>query len=136
MWCLNMKKVLDLFVKKKKVDDEDLMEAGHEYIELDSSSHPTADSTKITVRTFTLDKFADVKDILEILREGYTVCLINIHSLKEHDVIELKRAINKLKKTCEAIDGDVAGFGDDYLVCVPSYIEIYRSKGSHETKEV
>ncbi|HIH43270.1 TPA: cell division protein SepF, partial [Candidatus Woesearchaeota archaeon] len=43
-------------------------------------------------------------------------------------LVELKRAINKLKKTCEAIDGDIAGFGDDYLIVVPTFAEIYRSK--------
>ena len=47
---------------------------------------------------------------------------------KDKDLVELKRAINKLKKTCEAIEGDIAGFGDDYIVVTPSFAEIYRTK--------
>ena len=45
---------------------------------------------------------------------------------RDRDLVELKRAINKLKKTCEAIEGDIAGFGDDYIVIAPSFAEIYR----------
>ncbi len=31
-----------------------------------------------------------------------------------------------MKKTCEAIEGDIAGFGDDYIVVTPNFAEIYR----------
>ena len=54
--------------------------------------------------------------------------LINIKPLKNKDLVELKRAINKLKKTCDAVGGDIAGFGDDYLVVTPSFASIYRTK--------
>jgi hypothetical protein len=47
--------------------------------------------------------------------------------LKEKDLTELKRSINKLKKTCDAVDGDIAGFGDDYIVVAPSFAKIYRA---------
>jgi len=48
--------------------------------------------------------------------------------LKDKDLIELKRAINKLKKTCDAIEGDIAGFGDDWISAVPSFARIHRGK--------
>ena len=38
----------------------------------------------------------------------------------------MKRAINKLKKTTDAIEGDIAGFGDDYVVVTPSFAQVYR----------
>ena len=41
------------------------------------------------------------KTVLDDLREGYTIALVNIKPLKEKDLIELKRAINKIKKTCD-----------------------------------
>ena len=50
------------------------------------------------------------------------------YGFKEKDIIELKRAINKLKKTCDAIDGDIAGFGEDYIVCCPTFAKIHREK--------
>jgi len=64
------------------------------------------------------------------MREGNTICLINIRNLREKDIVELKRAINKLKKTADAMDGDIAGFSEDFIVIAPSFAEIYRSKGS------
>ncbi|GIU69650.1 MAG: hypothetical protein KatS3mg002_0886 [Candidatus Woesearchaeota archaeon] len=85
---------------------------------------------KVIVKPFVLEDFTDIKPVLDALREGNTICLINIRPLKEKDLIELKRAINKLKKTCDAIEGDIAGFSDDYIVITPSFAEIYRSKGS------
>ncbi len=61
--------------------------------------------------------------------------MVNIKPLKEKDLIELKRAINKLKKTADAIDGDIAGFGEDYIVATPSFASVYRSKGTEEVQE-
>ena len=51
-------------------------------------------------------------------------------NLKENDVIELKRSINKLKKTCDAIQGDIAGIGEDWVVVAPSFVEVYRDQKS------
>ena len=96
------------------------------YLELDTSPEEDRQS-KIVVRPFTIDDFSDVKPILDSLREGSTIALVNIKPLKDKDLIELKRAINKLKKTCDAIDGDIAGFGDDWIVATPSFATIHRS---------
>ncbi|MFH1212014.1 MAG: cell division protein SepF [Candidatus Woesearchaeota archaeon] len=111
--------------KKKKFDDDDLLESEDEYVELDTESEGGA-SSKVVVRPFILDDFSDIKGVIDVLREGYTIAIINIKPLKERDIVELKRAINKLKKTCEAIDGDIAGFGDDYIVIAPNFAQIYR----------
>jgi len=122
-----MKRFVDHIKKTFSKEDLEPEEAEEEYVELDTVAG--ADSkNKIVVRPFVIDDFSDVKVILDSLREGYTICLVNIKPLKDKDLVELKRAINKLKKTCDAIDGDIAGFGDDYIVCAPSFAEIYRSK--------
>jgi SepF-like predicted cell division protein (DUF552 family) len=115
--------------KGKDFDDEEMVEHGDEYVELDTSKGSDG-GQKIVVKPFVLDDFTDIKPILDSLREGNTICLVNIRPLKEKDLIELKRAINKLKKTTDAIEGDIAGFSDDYIVITPSFAEIYRSKGS------
>ena len=47
--------------------------------------------------------------------------------VKDKDLVELKRAVSKLRKTCEAIDGDIAGFGEDYVVAVPYFARIHRN---------
>ena len=122
-----MKRILGHIKKTFSREDLEPEEAEEEYVELDTVTGGDG-KTKIMVRPFTIDDFSDVKPILDALREGYTVCLVNIRPLKEKDLVELKRAINKIKKTCDAIEGDIAGFGDDYIVATPSFAEIYRSK--------
>ena len=88
------------------------------------------------VQPFVMEDFDDVKVVLDSLREGRTIALINTRPLKEKDMVELKRAINKLRKTCDAIEGDIAGFGEDYIVAVPYFAEISRGKSETQTSEV
>ena len=97
------------------------------YVELGTDIGSEAGS-RVTVRPFVIEDFESIKPILDSLREGHTIALINIKSLKDKDLVELKRAINKLKKTCDAIDGDIAGFGDNWIAAVPSFAHIFRHK--------
>lgn len=105
-----------------------------EYVELGPETVEEG-KAKIVVRPFVVEDFDDIKQILDALREGYTIALVNIKPLKEKDLIELKRAINKLKKTTDAIDGDIAGFGEDYIVATPSFASVHRTKQTEEVKE-
>ncbi len=83
--------------------------------------------SKILIRPFVIEDFPDIKPALDALREGYTIALVNIRPLKEKDLVELKRAINKLKKTCDAIEGDIAGFGEDWIVVTPNFAQVHRT---------
>jgi SepF-like predicted cell division protein (DUF552 family) len=113
--------------KKQSYDDDDNLQAEDEYVELNTEAQ-AARSSRIIVRPFVMNDFSDIKPVLDALRDGNTVALVNIRPLKEKDLVELKRAVNKLKKTCDAIEGDIAGFGDDYIVITPSFAQIYRNK--------
>jgi len=113
----------------KPVEEDNSMEQGTEYVELDSSSQ-REEKSKVIVRPFVMEDFEDIKDVLDAIREGSTIALINIRPLKEKDLVELKRAISKLRKTCTAIDGDIAGFGEDYVVAVPYFAKIHRQNNS------
>ncbi len=93
------------------------------------------DKTKILLRPYVLEDFEDVKPVLDSLREGYTIPLVNIKPLKDKDLVELKRAINKLKKTTDAIEGDIAGFGEDWIAVVPSFASIHREKKAPEPEK-
>ena len=119
-------------VKNWGFDDEVSEEFEEEYLELDTAAKKSG-SQKIIVRPFVLEDFTDIKPVVDSLRGGYTVGLLNIKPLKDKDLVELKRAINKLKKTCDANGGDIAGFGDDYIVVTPSFAEIYRAKDIETT---
>ena len=98
-----------------------------DYIEVDLGKDGPKKG-KIILRPFVLKQFADVTRILENLREGYTIALIDIKPLKNKDIIELKRAISKLKKTVDALEGSVAGFGENVIVATPSFVDIYRGE--------
>ncbi len=106
-------------------DDSDAAES---YVEVGQSS-PKEDKAKVTVRPFVMEEFEDIKEVLDVIREGSTIALVNIKPLKEKDIVELKRAISKLRKTCEAVEGDIAGFGEDYVVAVPYFAKIHRPGG-------
>ena len=103
------------------------------YVELGTDISET--SSKVTVRPFVIEDFESIKPILDSLREGHTIALVNIKPLKDKDLVELKRAINKLKKTCDAIEGDIAGFGDNWIAAVPSFAKIHRHKSKEEPKK-
>ncbi len=127
----------NLFSLKKvsKKDFEDEENAGEdEYVEIDTETEQER-LEKVLVRPFVMEDFSDIKEVLDVLREGHTIALINIKPLKDKDLVELKRAINKLKKTCDAIEGDIAGFGDDYIVVTPSFASIYRTKNTNSIGE-
>jgi SepF-like predicted cell division protein (DUF552 family) len=118
------------FSSQGKEDEQEGESAEQGYVELDDSKSKGGSQSKIIVRSYIIEDFSDIKGILDALREGYTIALVNIRPLKEKDIVELKRAISKLKKTCDAIEGDIAGVDEDYIVVTPSFASIYRSKSA------
>ncbi|MDD5331496.1 MAG: cell division protein SepF [Candidatus Nanoarchaeia archaeon] len=124
-------KIKDILSKSTEFDTDNYTE---DYLEIDTSQAKTSKS-KIVVRPFTITDFNDVKPALDCLREGYTIALINIRPLKDKDLVELKRAVNKIKKTCDAIDGDIAGFSDDWIVVTPSFAKVHRGEEISQVQE-
>ena len=116
---------LQLKEKFMKPAGEEQVENVNDYVELDSGAQKE-DRSKVLVRPFVMEEFEDIKEVLDVLRDGTTIALVNIKPLKDKDLVELKRAISKLRKTCEAIEGDIAGFGEDYVVAVPYFAKIHR----------
>ncbi len=104
-----------------------------DYVELGSAQNRD-EKSQVLVRPFVMEDFEDIKEVLDVLREGSTIALVNIKPLKDKDLVELKRAISKLRKTCEAIDGDIAGLGEDYVVAVPYFAKIHRNAGAKMTQ--
>jgi len=109
-------------------------EMGEDYVEL-AGSMEKGSKAKVIVRPFVIEDFTDVKPVLDCLREGVTIALVNIRPLKERDIVELKRAVSKLKKTCDAISGDIAGFGEDWIVVTPPFAQIYRTGQTEDIRE-
>ena len=122
------KKVKDSFSRLLGSSGED-----PEYIEIDLGQE--VKKSKIIVRPFILKKFEDVTHILNALREGYTIAVVDIKPLKARDLIELKRAIAKIKKTADALEGSIAGFGENIILVTPQFAEIYKTARIVESLE-
>lgn len=120
-----------MVVKKIKEGWSRLFQKGKEpvedYIEIDLGRSEIKKG-KILIRPFVLKVFEDINPVLNILREGYTIAVIDIKPIKSKDIVELKRAIAKLKKTADALEGSVAGFGENIIIAAPSFAEIYKGE--------
>src|SRR3989338_6654852 len=123
-------------IKERMTGSSNSMDEGEEadYVELGSDAGAKS-GAKVLVRPFVIIDFESIKPILDCLREGHTIALVNIKPLKDKDLVELKIAINKIKKTCDAIEGDIAGFGDNWIAAVPSFAHIHRHKPKEEAKK-
>ena len=103
-----------------------------DYLEIDLEQEKK--DNKVLVKFFVLRSYEDSNSILNYLREGYTIAVIDIKVLKKKDPIELKRAISKIKKTADALEGSIAGFGDSTIVVTPSFAKIDKEVAKPETK--
>lgn len=96
-----------------------------DYVEIDVDS-VKPEENKVSVKPFVLKSFDGVDDILTALREGYNIAVIDIKQLKSKDIVELKRAIAKIKKTTEALEGSIAGFGENIIIATPQFAKIFK----------
>lgn len=94
-----------------------------EYVELDEVSEEAAE--KVKIRVHTLNEYGDVEDVQSLLRDG-NIVWVKIRPLKEKDMTDLKRAIDRIKKTVRSVDGDVAGIDEDWLIATPEFAHIHR----------
>lgn len=113
-------------------DDDDMHAAAptDDYLEIDLGTSKSAPDQKVMVKLFTLRQYEEVNEILNSLREGYTIAVIDIKQLRQKDSIELKRAVSKIKKTTEALEGKIAGFGENSIIVTPSFATIQKEETS------
>ena len=98
-----------------------------EYMELDTEEQPV--DSRLLVEVERLDNYADSDRLQRKVREG-NILLVKIKDLKAKDMEELKRSVDKLKKTCLAINGDIAGLGEDWLVLTPATAKVHREQAA------
>ena len=101
-----------------------------EYLEIDLGQEEKPN--KVLVKLFVLKQYEDVNEILNVLREGYTIAVIDIKILRQKDPIELKRAVSKIKKTADALEGNIAGFGENTVIVTPSFAKIEKQEIQRE----
>jgi len=104
-----------------------------DYLEIDLDKEKK--ENKILVKLFVLNNYEDSNIVLNALREGYTIAVVEIKNLKKKDPIELKRAISKIKKTVDAMEGSIAGFGESTVIITPSFAKIDKEVSKPKAEE-
>ena len=106
-----------MFFKKKKSEEE--------FVEIDSTAFK--EPSIINVRVETLNSLSEASNIQQMVREG-NIVFLRIKELRERDLTQLKRAVERFKRMCKAIDGDIVGVDDDILIITPPIARVYRGK--------
>lgn len=109
-----------LFGTNRVSYEANMEEEPEEYFEVTPKKNKL--DSKLTIKYFLVNDYGDIKNILDYVREGNTIVIANIKTLKGKDITELKRAIQKIKKTCEAVGGDIVGLEENFLLIHPSDI--------------
>jgi SepF-like predicted cell division protein (DUF552 family) len=78
---------------------------------------------KIGISIERLEEFADADRVLRDVRQG-TLVFLKIKSLKEKDLGELKRAVEKLKRTVLAQNGEIIGVEQNWLILAPEHAKV------------
>ena len=120
--------IRDWFKGAKEEDFE-----SEEFLEIDLEKEKK--DNKVLVKLFVLKNYEDANTVLNCLREGYSIAVIDIRTLRKKDPIELKRAISKIKKTVDALEGSIAGFGENTVVATPSFAKIDKEVSAPKKEE-
>jgi len=104
-----------------------------EYLEIDLETQKP--DQKVAVKLFDLKHYDDVNDVLNALREGFSIAIIDIRTLRQRDSIEAKRAVSKIKKTVDALEGSIAGFKENMVIATPSFAKIHKQEQKQPEKK-
>ncbi len=103
----------------------DLMEMEEtDYLEIDETRE---ERRGVMIKIETMTEFADTDKIQQEIRNG-NIVFVKIRSLKEKDMAELRRCVDRLRKTCIALNGDIAGIDEDFIILAPEGVEIHRKE--------
>ncbi|UCD03169.1 MAG: cell division protein SepF [Candidatus Aenigmatarchaeota archaeon] len=110
--------------------DQETFDAGEDYIEVDiggvpAGAEPTLGAGKIGIVIESVAEFGDTERVLKHVREG-NVVLMKVKALKEKDLGELKRVVERFKRTVLAQNGDIVGVEQDWLLLVPDQVTVHR----------
>ena len=99
-----------------------------EFIEIESLRE---EGQKAYIRIETLTDYRDVEGVQKHLREGYIVFL-RIKKMRDRDMGELKRSVERLRRTAVAMNGDIIGVDEDYLILTPPSAKIHRGEAEEQ----
>jgi len=112
--------VLDSIFGKRGIPETET----DEFIEIEPLQE---DSKKANIRIETLNDYRDVEGVQKYVREG-NVVFLRIRKMRERDMGELKRSVERLRRTTIAMNGDIIGIDEDFLIITPPSVKIYRGE--------
>ena len=104
---------------------DEAAEPMEEFIEVNVMDSDDRKTGTLGIKVEKLTEFPDTERVLRAVRDG-NVVFLKIKALKEKDIGELKRAVDKLKKTVSANNGDIAGVEQDWLILTPEFAKVVR----------
>lgn len=109
------------FFKKEQQTEPQIEEFTELPIDLDQKQ----EHMKIIIEK--LEDFTDTDRIIRKVRSG-AIIIVNIKSIKERSMDELKHAISKFKTSVTVFNGDIVGVGDEFVILTPATARIRRGE--------
>lgn len=113
---INVVSMLRNLIKGHRAEEEHVIEA-----QVKKETQP-----RLKMGLMVMERYADLEKILSRFRKGDTVLLVKISPLREKDMGELKKVIERLKTHCGVTGSDLAALDDNWIVLVPPVVEIAR----------
>ena len=93
-----------------------------DYVEIETEEES---AKKVPIQIEKITEYADSDRVQRKVREG-NILLVSVKELKIKNINELKRAIERIRKTTDAIGGEIVGAGDEWIIVSPSIAKIVR----------
>jgi SepF-like predicted cell division protein (DUF552 family) len=106
---------------------EEDYEESENYIDFNKIVEQPKTDGKLVIKIEKLLEYKDAERIQKEVREGRIV-IAETEQLKNKDIGELKRAIERIRKTVVAIDGDIVMGPKSVLVVCPNFVVVSRVK--------
>ena len=81
---------------------------------------------KLKLSLMVVERYADIEKLLSRFRKADTVLLVRVAPLRDKDMNELKKVVDRLKTHCDVTGSDLAALDDSWIVLVPPVVEIAR----------
>ncbi|MBS7614129.1 cell division protein SepF [Candidatus Bathyarchaeota archaeon] len=132
MASVNLGKVIEKIVGRVKKEEEQHREETMP----ETAAEPTPEHAPVQtalqakpvyIKSTILDSLEELENIMAELESG-NIVIVRLTPLFDVDLDDVRRAVRKLKKVAQKIDGDIASLGEDRIVVTPSNIKVWRDK--------
>lgn len=81
---------------------------------------------RIKLGLLVMERYTDVEKVLSKFRKGDSILVVKISPLRDKDMSELKKAIDRIKTHCSVTGAGLSALDDNWIVLVPPMVEIIK----------